>query len=84
MTGQKFKQDQCLYFFFVIFHAFTVVNFHTKDRVMILLYNNKKMKLLITSLQTYRSVESLGKIVLEHFLLLWYYETQLIRMTSNE
>ena len=42
------------------------------------------MKLLITSLQTYRSVESLGKIVLEHFLLLWHYETQLIRMISNE
>lgn len=69
MTGQKFKRDQCLYFFFVIIHAFTVVNFLTKDRVMILSYNNKKMKLLITSLQTYRSVESLGKIVLEHFLL---------------
>ena len=42
------------------------------------------MKLLITSLQTYRSVESLGKIVSEHFLLLWHYETQLIRMISNE
>ena len=42
------------------------------------------MKLLITSLHTYSSIESLGKIVLEHFLLLWHYETQLIRMISNE
>ena len=42
------------------------------------------MKLLITSGQIYRSVESLGKIVLEHFLLQEHCETQLIRMMSNE